>query len=52
MGVHFLFERHSKLENRVLGCFISVLDGTASDLIGVSYVIQNKFSHANDILAL
>lgn len=50
MGVHFLFEKHSKLKNKVLGCFISVLDGTASDLIGVSYAIQNKFSHAKDTL--
>lgn len=45
--VHFLFEKHSKLRNRVLGCFVSVLDGTVSDPIGVSYAIQNKFSHAN-----
>lgn len=45
--VHFLFEKHSKLRNRVLGCFVSVLDETVSDLIGVSYAIQNKFSHAN-----
>lgn len=39
--VHSLFEKHSKLKNKVLGCFISVLDGTVSDLIGVSNAIQN-----------
>lgn len=50
--VHFLFGKHSKLKNRVLGCFISVLDGTVSDLIGVSYAIRNKFSHANTLFAL
>lgn len=46
-AVHFLFEKPRELKNRVLGCIISVLDGTVSDLTGSSYAIQNKFSDAN-----
>lgn len=46
-AVHFLFEKPKELKNRVLGCIISVLDGTVSDLTGSSYAIQKKFSDAN-----
>lgn len=45
--MYSISEKHSKLKNRALGCFIPVLDGTVSDLIGVFYAIQNKFSYAN-----
>lgn len=39
--VHFLFEKPRELKNKVLGCIVSVLDGTVSNLTGSPYTIQS-----------